>query len=102
MQKLKEELLKEISAGLNVLGKDIKDTIGQQQPVTIIQQGNSQPQGTYAEAAEISDSVLTDIHARAMGKITKDTKGGNVSYIEQKVQDNQVDKNVSELEDMLG
>ena len=102
VEKLKQELLKELLAGMKAVGNDIKETISQQQPVIIQQTGSTTPIAQTSEEIKVDDAVLADIHARAVDKMSKDTKSGNVNYSEQKVEATQIDQNASELEDLLG
>jgi len=50
---------------------------------------------------EMDESLLADIHARAVNDLTKDTKSGRVNYKNEKVIGS-IDDNVSELENLLG
>ena len=121
MNKMKEELLQEMRNQLKEVGMDIKEQINKnkQQGVSIEDITNavrqvvaSMPQASsqvvlqkvkeefYGEA-DIDESLLADIHARAVNELTKETKVGHIDYKKAKSVDN-IDNNVSELEELLG
>ena len=53
------------------------------------------------EEVIIDEEILTDIHARAVDELTKDSKEGFINYNKEKVEDS-IHDNVLELENLLG
>ena len=120
MNKMKEELLQEMKSQLNLVGSEIKEQINKnkqgvsieditnavRQVVASMPQASSQvvlqkvKEEFYGEA-DIDESLLADIHARAVNELTKETKVGHIDYKKAKSVDN-IDNNVSELEELLG
>ena len=120
MNKMKEELLQEMRNQLKEVGMDIKEQINKnkqgisieditnavRQVVASMPQASSQvvlqkvKEEFYGEA-DIDESLLADIHARAVNELTKETKVGHIDYKKAKSVDN-IDNNVSELEELLG
>lgn len=119
MNKMKEELLQEMRNQLKEVGSEIKEQINKnKQGVSIEDITNavrqvvaSMPQASsqvvlqkvkeeFYEGADIDESLLADIHARAVNELTKETKMGHIDYKKAKSVDN-IDNNVLELEKLL-
>ena len=56
---------------------------------------------TKDKEVEVDDTVLADIHSRAVEKIVKDVESGEINY-EQDITENDIDDNIDELEGLLG
>jgi len=120
MNKMKEEILQEMRSQLSVVGSEIKEQINKnksgvsieditnavKQVVASMPQASSQvvlqkvKEEFYGEDADIDESLLADIHARAVNELTKEAKVGHINYKEAKSVDN-IDNNVSELEELF-
>lgn len=101
--------LKKQSGNNNSLSKnDLQDLVTQmmsmmQQNPTEVRYIEKETGVTREEEEEVQmdENVLTDIHARAVKDLTKDSKIGSINYQKEEVKDN-IDNNIDELENLLG
>jgi len=118
---IKDELMNEIKQGMSDISKTLLNQINYQKEgistndldkmtekilekiqeggqTIIIQKGEEK--NNEEEDVKIDEKTLTDIHKRAVNKLTEKSKTGSISYQEESVNDD-LDDNISELEGLL-
>ena len=118
LDKAKDEIMNEMKKEMNKLrdhiktGKDgitseeltkiMKDVISNlpQSTTTIIREKGGESLREDDEV-EIDEEVLSDIHKRAVNELIRGVVPGDMNYKEEKSESDELDNNISELEDLL-
>lgn len=100
VDKLKQDITKEIIASFKDVANEIKEHVSQNKSVTTIVQNSSSETKEQEDDMALADEILANIHAKAVDKMVKDTSSGRVNCEETTIQNN-VNKNISELENLI-
>jgi len=118
MNDIRKEIKKELKEGIKEISDEIKgqntkdnNAVSKEdlkeimtQMMNMMQQNQVQSQNITKENEEevqIDDNTLSDIHSRAVKKITKNSEMKSINYKEEKIKDD-INKNIDELENLLG
>lgn len=102
---LSNELKKQSNNNNSISKNDLQELITQM--MSMMQQNQTgvryieREKENEEEDVKMDENILTDIHARAVKDLTKDSKMGSINYKKEEIDDN-LEDNIDELENLLG
>lgn len=105
IKELTNELKKQSNNDNSISKNDLQELVTQmmsmmQQNQTVVRYIEREKE-SEEEDVKMDENVLTDIHARAVKNLIKDSEMGSINYKKEKIKNN-IDDKVDELENLLG